>query len=336
MEFVSAIFIFFLSTIVILIAGTMLAKKADQLADITGLGEALIGAIVLGAVTSLSGSITSITAALNDHPNLAVSNAIGGIAAQTVFLSIADITYIRANLEHAAASITNIMQGILLIILLSAGVMFAFGPKIEILGVHPGSLIMIAIYIAGLSMIIKNKRKPMWNPKETEETVKDVPQAEYTHLSLKDTLPRFIILSIIVSIAGYYIAKTGIIISVETGLSESIVGTILTAISTSLPELVVSISAVRQGALTLAVGNIIGGNTFDVLMISASDIAYRGSIFHTFINSQYLIIALILILTSILLLGLIVREKRGVGKIGWESWLIIFTYVFGIILLFRS
>ena len=73
---------------VIAVAGTFLTRIADRLADVTGLGEALVGGILLGGVTSLSGITTSVTAAAEGHPELAFSNAIGGIAAQTVFLAV--------------------------------------------------------------------------------------------------------------------------------------------------------------------------------------------------------------------------------------------------------
>ncbi len=97
-----ALYIF--CTLAIGIVGTFLTRQADRLADITGLGEALMGAIFLGAVTSLSGIATSVTAAAQNLPELSVRNAIGGIAVQTFFLAIADITYKKGNLEHASAS----------------------------------------------------------------------------------------------------------------------------------------------------------------------------------------------------------------------------------------
>jgi cation:H+ antiporter len=63
--------------------------------------------------------VTSVATAAQGHPEFAVSNAVGGIAAQTAFLAIADILYRRANLEHAAASLTNLTQSGTLILLLS-------------------------------------------------------------------------------------------------------------------------------------------------------------------------------------------------------------------------
>ncbi|MDJ0594293.1 MAG: hypothetical protein QNJ72_30680 [Pleurocapsa sp. MO_226.B13] len=98
-----ALFIF--AAVVIASVGVKMSQVSDRLADLTGWGEAVMGAVFLGGSTSLSGIVTSVTAAAGGHAELAVSNAIGGIAAQTAFLAIADIFYKKANLEHAAASV---------------------------------------------------------------------------------------------------------------------------------------------------------------------------------------------------------------------------------------
>ncbi|MEX0686110.1 MAG: hypothetical protein WD098_08895 [Balneolales bacterium] len=331
-----AIIAFGISTIIIAIAGTQLSRAADQLADLTKLGEALAGAVLLGFTTSLPGIITSVTAAYNNHPELAISNAIGGIAAQTVFLSIADITYPKTNLEHAAASFSNLMQGVILMGLLSVVLIGISGPEITLFNVHPFSVLIIILYLAGTRLISKAEENPMWRPHVTRETIEDVPDDDNMKtLNLKKVSIKFLLLAICVAAAGYMVAQSGITIAQETGLSESFVGTLFTAVATSLPELIVSIAAVRQGALTLAVANIIGGNTFDVLFVAFSDIAYRdGSILHAITNSQIFIIALTLFMTSVLILGLLHRQKKGIGKIGWESFLIIILYLAGNVFLF--
>lgn len=73
--------LFLIAVLVIALTGTRMARLADQLADATGLGEAVVGALFLGGSTSLAGIVTSVTAAAQGHPELAVSNALGGIAA---------------------------------------------------------------------------------------------------------------------------------------------------------------------------------------------------------------------------------------------------------------
>ncbi|MFO7729475.1 MAG: hypothetical protein R6V86_01790, partial [Spirochaetia bacterium] len=115
-ELCGTVGLFLAAVLIITLAGIKLSRSADIIADRTGLGEAVVGAVLLGAVTSLSGLTVTLLAAAQGLPQLAISNAFGGIAIQTVFLSIADISYRKANLEHAAASVENMTQGTLLII----------------------------------------------------------------------------------------------------------------------------------------------------------------------------------------------------------------------------
>ena len=325
------IILFLVSVLVIAIAGTKLSKVADQLADITGLGEAIFGAIFLGSVTSLPGIITSVVSAYEGFPRLAMSNAIGGVAAQTLFLSIADISYPKINLEHAAASFANLMQGVLLVVLFAFVLVGMSGPELTFWHIHPFSFLLLMFYILGMRLISRAKDYPMWNPKETKETVQDVPDDKnIKHLNKKKVIAKFLFLALMVSAAGFTVAKTGIQIAERTGLSESFVGSMLTAVATSLPELIVSIASIKQRALTLAVSNIIGGNSFDVLFVAFSDFAYLdGSIYHAVTNEQLFTIALTMLMTGILLLGLLHREKKGIAQIGWESFLVILIYILG-------
>lgn len=331
-----AIIFFVVLTVIIGIAGTQLTKAADQLADLTGFGEALVGGILLGAITSISGIITSVTAAFEGQPELAFSNAIGGIAAQTVFLAIADIAYSRANLEHASASFTNLLQGVLLISMLSFVVVIMAADTVTLWGIHPASFLLIAIYIFGTKLISSAKKHPMWKPAETKETVEDIPDDDnHKNVSLTSLIIRFALLAIVVALAGYFIAQSAIVITTNSGISASFMGALFTSVATSLPELVVSVSAVRRGALTLAVSNIIGGNSFDVLFLAFADMALReGSIYHAANNSQLFVLALTILLVSILMMGLLHRQTYGIARVGWESILMVCCFIVGYILLY--
>lgn len=335
MSLTFAILSFLFLAAVIAIAGTFLTKIADQLADCTGFGEALVGGILLGGVTSLSGIVTSVTAALEGYSQLAFSNAVGGIAAQTVFLAVADIFYKRANLEHASVSVLNLLQGVLLISMMGFIILVMTMPSYTFFQIHPASFLLLIIYLFGTRLVSHAKDKPTWEPSETDETVEDKPAEDYQSLKLWPLLLKFIALAAVVGFAGYFIAQTGIVIAQKSGLSESFVGALFTSVATSLPELVVSISAVRQGALTLAVSNIIGGNTFDILFLAFSDMAFRqGSLYHHVANQQLFILALSILLTSILLLGLLYRQKYGFARVGWESALMLLVFVAGYVILF--
>src|SRR5690606_33610050 len=110
----------------------------------TGLGQAIVGAVFIGATTSLSGLVTSATAALEGYASMAASNCLGGIAVQTVFLAVADMFHREANLEHAAASEANLQQCALLIVLLALPLLALATPELQIGWLHPGSLALVA------------------------------------------------------------------------------------------------------------------------------------------------------------------------------------------------
>ncbi len=326
------VLIFITSAAMIAVIGSRLARLSDQLADMTGLGEAVFGATLLGASTSLPGSIASITAAAAGQADLAVSNAVGGIAAQTVFLVIADLAYRGANLEHAAASLPNLFNGALLCALLALPLMAATAPDVTLLGIHPASLGLLILYGFGMRLATRIHHEPAWRPVLTRETREDIPAEKGAEGESQQGLwTRFGLAVVVVGIAGLLVGLSGIALVNQTGLSETVVGTLFTSVATSLPELVITLAAVRQGALTLAVGGIIGGNTFDVLFLSFSDIAYRkGSIYHAVSDAPLFIISLTILLTAILLLGLLRRERSGVANIGFESILVLGIYLLGL------
>ncbi|QTP59996.1 sodium:calcium antiporter [Billgrantia antri] len=329
-----AIVLFGICTLVIGIVGTRLAGIVDHLADRTGLGEAMAGAVLLGMVTSLSGIVVSVSSAWTGKPELAMSNALGGIAAQTVFLAFADIVHRRANLEHAAASLGNLIQGGLLLCLLSLLLVGRFAPEWTIWQIHPITPLLFIAYLYGLRLIKISKANPMWRPAKTRETRPDVPEEASNEHSLTFLWLLFLLLGASIGIAGWLLERSATVIAAETGLSQAAVGVLLTSVATSLPELVTTVAAVRQGALTLAVAGIIGGNAFDTLFAAASDVAYRGgSIYHAIPDHVSLWVALAMLMTSVLILGLLFRQEKGPGRIGFESATIIALYLAGLVML---
>ncbi|HBB34385.1 MAG TPA: cation transporter [Cyanobacteria bacterium UBA8803] len=323
--------LFSIAVFAIGLAGTKMAKVADRLAEATGLGEAFVGALLLGGSTSLAGIVTSITAAAHDRPEFAISNALGGIAAQIVFLGIADLVYSKANLEHAAASAATLVQAAVLVTLLAISLLAMTGPPMSVWGIHPASLIIPVTYLFGLRLVSEAQRSPMWNPQRTDKTWVEEPSGyEFKRSNSIALWLQFVVLAVILAIAGYMVGTAGMSISVQTGLSESLVGGVFTALSNSLPELVTTVAAVRQGALALAIGGALGGSSFDVLLLAFSDLAYRkGSIYHALETQQVFVVALTILMTGILLLGLLRREKHGIGNIGFETVLLMILYVGG-------
>lgn len=325
--------VFLVASGVIAVFGIRMTRVARNLAQQTGMGEALMGAVFIGASTSLSGIVTSITAASSGFPQLAVSNGLGGIAAQTLFLAIADMFYRKANLEHAAASAENLMMGAFLMTLLAIVLLAMTTPEHTVFNVHPLSLGLILAYGFGLRLLARTHAVPMWIPVSTRDTRKEQVPSRRKRLHLRNPLWfSFGFNAAIVGVAGWMLSLTGIAIVQATGLSEGIVGGVFTAIATSLPELVIAIAAVRMGSLTLAVGDIIGGNTFDTLFVAFSDMAYPGGSIYGHISAvEHIWLAISLLMMGVLLMGLLHRERHGIGNIGWESFAVILIYVTGLL-----
>jgi cation:H+ antiporter len=327
--FVPLIGVFALAAAVLVMASVQAIRLADLIADRTGLGEAVTGGILLGGATSIAGSVVSITAALDGDASFAISNGVGGIAVQTLFLAFADMAYRKANLEHTAAEATNLFQAVMLVILLSLPLAAISGPEIAYFGVHPMSLILFLTYAFGVRLSANMHARPMWLPTQTADTRRDDPDP--AHGPGRSALRPFLVFALLVAIlglCGWIISRVGTELIERFGLESSLVGALVTAVVTSMPELVTTLAAVRRGALQLAVGGIIGGNTFDTLFVVFSDIAYRpGSIYHAIGPRDIYWFTIGLLMTGILLAGLIYRQRHGPARIGLESSLLILVYV---------
>ena len=327
---------FLVAAVVVLFLGIRLSKIADEIADRTGLGEAMVGAVLLGATTSLPGVTASITAGWDGHPNLALSNAYGGIMAQTAFLVVADLFYRKANLEHAAASIANLQYGALLMALLSITMVSIAVPNLAIGWVHVGTPVMFGLYLFGLKLTREAKTTPMWRPRITRETREDEPDERSSKSNLQ-LWGEFALEAAVMIAAGWFLTRASESLAAGTGVDEAIIGAFLLAVVTSLPELVTSVAAVRQGALTLAVGGILGGNAFDTLFAACADIAYtEGPIFGAARQDEQILITISLLMTAVLIMGLLHREKHGIANIGFESVIVLFLYAAGVVMIFLN
>ncbi len=325
-----AIGIFVASAAIITFAGTRLSSVADELADHTGLGEVVAGALFVGISTSLPGILTSVLTAAADYPSLSVGNALGSLTAQTVFLAFADIAYRRANLEHAAASVTGLAQGVLFMTLMSVP-LFASSFSLPIFGIDAASLVMIGGYAAGLTLLTRIKSEPMWLPVQTDETAEEQSEPpEGGDGSAAACWRRFVLYAGLTGVAGYFIAESGVALVDATGMSQTAVGTVFTGVATSLPELVTAIMAVRIGAVSLAIGDVLGGNAFDVLFLGVADFFYDGSIYSEFSPQDRATALIAQVMTGIIILGMLRRQRNGPGGIGFESVAVIALYAISV------
>ncbi|CAL9608019.1 sodium:calcium antiporter [Streptomyces atacamensis] len=323
-----SIALFLIAAAVTVVCSVRLAALGDALADRTGWGEALFGAVFFGLITSLSGIVMTAVSAAGGQPALAYGNAVGGIAAQTLAVVVADASYRRVNLEHAAASLPNVLFGCLLIALLGLSLMASFGPEATLLGVHPASLVLAAFYWGGIRLI-RDQEEPMWRAVRTRETVLDTPEEErFAGRGGRGLWGEFLAVAALVALGGWAVARAAGSLLEATGLNAGFVGAVLMGGVNALPEAVTAVAAVRRGAVTLAVAAIVGGNCLDVLNLAIGDLFFRGgSLYHAAGSDQLFLTGAALLMTTVLLGGMLVRQKRGWLRLGFDGIVLLAVYL---------
>ncbi len=318
-----------------IVGGARLSALGDVLADRLGVGEALFGAVCFGAVISLSGIVMTATAAAHGLPKMAFSNAVGGVAAQTAVIAVADLAYRRANLEHAAASLPNMLFTTVVLALLSVVLLIRQSPDYAIFGVHPGSIVLVLVYLGGLALVRQSRELPQWQPRSTSETVVDEPdEADEEDGSTASLAVQFVAYGAAVAAGGWAVAQATASLVTQQGLEESFAGAAVMGVTNALPEAVTSIAAVRRGAVTLALGGVLGGNAFDVLNVAVGDVAFRGgSIYHVAGNDEVLMTLAAILLTTVILAGMLRRQRRGPGGVGFEGVAMLGIYVATLLLI---
>ncbi|QNO15134.1 sodium:calcium antiporter [Alkalicella caledoniensis] len=323
---------FFISAGLIIFAGMSLSKNADIIAEKTGLGGALVGVLLLPIVTSLPEIVTSAQAAIIGNPDIAVGNVFGSNMFNIVIIAVVDLV------QGSGPLLLNVKMGHILTggigILLSglAAIFILAKINLSIFGVGIDSIILVLVYLVGVRLLLRyNKRESLEEQKEQDEQQEE----SYTNTTLFHGVRGFVVSGIIIVFAGRTLANTGNQIGELTGLGGSFVGSFLIAITTSLPELVATFTAAKMGAFDMAIGNVLGANVMNILIIFITDIFYTGKPILTVIAPQNAIAAMVGIgLTSIAIIGLIYRSKKSVFTLGFDSWSIVLGYLLAAFLLF--
>ncbi|WFE20087.1 cation transporter [Solwaraspora sp. WMMD937] len=321
---------FAIAGVVTVAGGIRLVAVGDALADRTGWGEAVFGAVFFGLATSLSGIVMTAVTAVSNAPQLAYSNAVGGIAAQTTAIAVADLFYRRVNLEHAAASLSNLLFGCLLLALLALALLATYTPDGAVAGVHPVSMIMVGCYLGGVMIVHSTDVTPYWQAVDTNETRRDLPQSHgvLDDRPLRRLWVRFALVGLAVAASGWLTALAAESLVQATGLRAGFVGGVLMGLVNALPETITAIAAVRRGAVTLAVAAVLGGNCLDALNLVVADVFYRpGSIYHAAGSDELFLTSAALLMTTVLLGGLLARQVRGWGRLGFEGTLLFGGYL---------
>ncbi|MEN7972215.1 MAG: hypothetical protein ABFR47_00105 [Verrucomicrobiota bacterium] len=306
---------------VVVLAGIRLSIYGDALGDRTGLGSGLVGLVFLAAVTSLPELVVSLTSVIQctdplHGADLATGNMLGSNIFNLLILALAALLFPYkfdpGKLESSHTDST--VYGLILLVVFAAAFFVAGKTGFLAPGLHCswGVLLLPIAYAVFLRREHRQQKEtPPDDHLPSEQVLAHLPASRFYGV-LGGLCLLIIGGGIMLSILGSRMAlppEQG-----GFGLEASLIGTIFLAISTSLPELVISFASVRMGFLDMAIGNVLGSNMFNLLIIFAADVAMRGgSLLHHASSKHWVSVGQILILT--LLAALLLRSRKQTTKI---------------------
>lgn len=292
---------------VIIYSGTKLSFYGDKIADLTGMGKAWVGLILMASVTSLPELITGISSvAIVKAPDLAAGDIFGSCVFNLLILSVLDARIKQPLFSMVKSS--HIVGAIFGIILLTvAGMAIFLSHEIpSVLWISSFTFVLFGIYLIAIWGIFKYEHP----------TLVELPPTDTFHTAsrsadLKKAIGGYSLHAFIVIGAAVFLPYFGEHIASHTGLGNSFFGTLFIAAATSLPELVVSLAALRMGSTDMAVGNLLGSNVFNMFILGIDDVFYReGSLFRDISPSHLLSVFITIIMTAVVGLGLLFKPKK--------------------------
>jgi len=328
---------FLVCVLLVLFFGAKLSRYGDVIAEKTGLSRIWIGLLLLAAVTSLPELITGIGAvAVVGVPDLAMGTIFGSNLFNLLIIALLDILYrggpllTRAGVGHRLSG----GLGILLIAFAGASILLGtrvWGGAIGWVGIY--SLVLVLLYFLGSRGIFQFERG------EQRGQEAGIKALRYEKISSRRAYLSFAIAALAIIGSGTWLAVIGDEIAAVTGWGATFVGSFFLAATTSLPELVVSIAALRLGAIDMAIANMLGSNMFNMgIGIAGCDLFYRsGSIFSAVSTSHVFTASIAILMTLIVVAALISRPQRKTPLgMSWYAIGLIVVYLLGAYAIFTT
>lgn len=314
------------------VAGYQLSRYGDVISHRTGLSGGWIGMALLATATSLPELVTGIASVtVANAPNLALGNALGSCVLNLFFLVLVDFLSRREPLWHRAsqghvlaAGFGVVMLGFMMVSLLVSHMAYPGENPLPAflanLGFSLATPVVFVLYLVAMRTVFSYERShsvPV--PLEPEET----------RPSLRLAIWRFAAAALVVLLAASWLPFVALELATAMGWTRSFVGSMFVALVTTLPELAVTLSALRIGAVDMAIGNLLGSNLFNVAIIAIDDLFYRqgsllsdGSLVHAVTAGSAIV------MTGLAMIGLFFRPRsRVLRAVGWVSLGLLAVYL---------
>jgi len=327
---------FLLCAALIFFAGHKLSLYGEIIAERTGLAKSWVGIVLLGVITSLCELVTSVSAVtLHDLPDMAVSGTIGSCLFNLMVIALLDV-YSKKPVSHVVDQ-GQILSAGFGIVLMGLGVIdIVYGKYLPVLtflnNSDPLSLVYPLLYILAMKLIFSYE-----SAREAASIVKLAEGAPEHKRSMVAILMPFTFYAALIVGASCYLPELAEQIGTATGWGQSFIGSSFIAITTSLPEVAVSMSAARRGSFDLAVGNLLGSNLFNVVILAVTDFCYaKAPLLRTISELNALPAVASIIATAIVVIGLMYRSEKKVLLLAGDAIGIFLVYFLANILLFNA
>lgn len=323
---------FIICATIIFFAGRKLSYYGDLIAEKTGMGKAWIGFILMATVTSLPELMVGISSsAIVESADLAVGDILGSCAFNLGILALMDAFVPDHKPIFSKASQSHVLAATMGIMLISiAGIGLFLPVDISILpGVGVISVLFIIIYLISIRMIylFEMRRK---------SGIMVIVEIKKGPISLRKVLISYVGFALIIITTALFLPPFAEGIAEETGLGKTFVGTLMLAASTSLPEIAVSIAAVRMGSVDMAVGNLLGSNIFNIVILAIDDVFYtKGNLLKDASEWNLISVLATILMASIAIIGLTYRAEKKRWFLAWDAMLIFAVYIGNILLLYK-
>jgi cation:H+ antiporter len=314
-------------------AGAKISKYGDVIADKTGLGGSWVGLIMLGTVTSLPELVTGISSVtVAEVPDIALGDIMGSCVYNLMIIVILDVLYRRSSVYTVAGRghILSAGFGVMLIGFAGFGILLSSSGLIGKVG-HIGwySIVIVVLYGVAMRTVYSYEARQI-------EAFTEKEADRYPGLPLRQAILRYLGAAVLVVAAGSFLPFVAKDIAILMGWHEGFVGTMFVAFVTSLPELVVTVSALRMGAIDMAIGNLFGSNLFNILIIAIDDLFYMQGPILADISPTHAISAFsAMMMTGVAIVGLLYHPKTRVLNImGWVSVFLFAIYIINTYVMF--
>lgn len=318
---------FIVGALALMRLGVILAHTGDDLAHRTGLGRVFIGSLFVALATSLPEVATDITASLADAPDLAVSDLFGSSMANMAILAIIDLrhrgrVWPAVDLSHARVAAV----GIALTALAALSILAPLPLSIGWVGLD--TIVIAGLYICAVAWFRRVPSVP-GRPHHLAESAMVITDPDpVSTASLRTLVIRFSAASLGILIAAPIVSLSVKQIATSTGIGQTFLGTTLLAISTSLPELVVVLAAVKIGAHDLAVGNLFGSNAINMSILLIADIFYsEGPILAAVAPAQVVAALGAVVLMALAVASIVGGTETRVARLEPDAIVVLVAYI---------